>query len=818
MKNAAKRPLTLHATIFIAILLLALFLRFYCLTCSSLWHDEGNSWALAQRSFAQIAQDAAADIHPPGYYWLLKLWTALFGISAWGVRSFSGLAGMLTVVLVYRIGLAERSMYRPTCGDTCRERAGSCRLLFALLAAFLAALNPFQIFYSQEARMYALLMLESAVLFWALPAPITSNTAETGHRPRATDHWKAFLYWAAAVAGLWTHYIFPVVLVAAGGTSICWWWQVRADTRHWMIDDGQPERMQRHPVPGLPYLLFFLILNALAFLFYLPWLPTAIERLLNWPGQNGFVRPTEGLHLLLQTLAVGPIRSGPQLAWGWLVLAGALPLLGGWRLRRSTTGPALLLWLLLPLGMMFVFGLFNQSFLKFLLIASPAWCLLSAAAVSKPLMQRRTAFFGTIPYASGISRHGLRAALAILVAALALVTLPTYYADPAARDNYAGMAHTVAALGDADTDLVLLNAPGQADVWRLYDVGLDTLPLPTQRPANRAVIEATLAQATAERRQIFALLWATDQSDPNGFVESWLGRHAFKGLESWQGNVRFALYNLPHGLSCTMLARPPRFGDIATLTEICLSDEPLSAGATLLVGLRWKPLTRPERRFKVTVQLLDPRDQIIAQQDGEPGGGRQPTTDWQPHEIVSDNHGLLLPPGTPPGEYRLIVALYDAENGARLSTPSGDALQLSQLTLVRPTRPLPITIIPMQHRANRQMGPLTLVGYDFYRQGFTHAPATTVTPGDVVHIVLYWQAPAPLPNDWPTDLTLRLRLGEQVVNAPLAGGKYPTGQWHAAEFVRGSFDIRFDGATPILTLEVRDSQMRLGKIPYEKVR
>ena len=78
MKRTTEWPPVLHATIFVSILALAAFLRFYCLTCSSLWHDEGNSWALAQRSFAQIAVDAAADIHPPGYYWLLKLWAGRF--------------------------------------------------------------------------------------------------------------------------------------------------------------------------------------------------------------------------------------------------------------------------------------------------------------------------------------------------------------------------------------------------------------------------------------------------------------------------------------------------------------------------------------------------------------------------------------------------------------------------------------------------------------------------------------------------------------------------------------------------------------------
>ena len=52
----------------LAVLLLAIFLRFYALDQSSLWSDEGNTWAMLDRDFATIAQAAAADIHPPGYY------------------------------------------------------------------------------------------------------------------------------------------------------------------------------------------------------------------------------------------------------------------------------------------------------------------------------------------------------------------------------------------------------------------------------------------------------------------------------------------------------------------------------------------------------------------------------------------------------------------------------------------------------------------------------------------------------------------------------------------------------------------------------
>ncbi len=152
-----RRTRTLYRLALLAILLAAAFLRFYRLDASSLWSDEGNTWAMLGRTYSEIAQAAAADIHPPGYYWLLKLWSGIFGTSAWAMRSFSAVAGVLLVLVVERIGrllAAERAV----------------KLWLPLLAALIAAVNPLLVYYSQEARMYMLLALAGAGLFWAMLA------------------------------------------------------------------------------------------------------------------------------------------------------------------------------------------------------------------------------------------------------------------------------------------------------------------------------------------------------------------------------------------------------------------------------------------------------------------------------------------------------------------------------------------------------------------------------------------------------------------------------------------------------------------------
>ena len=743
------------------ILLLAAALRFYALGASSLWSDEGNTWALLSRSFTQIARDAAADIHPPGYYWLLKLWTMLFGTSAVGMRSFSALAGLLLVYVIYRLGLLLRAHKHDL-------------PITALLAAFLAAVNPFLIYYSQEARMYLLLTLASAALCWALLACLDR---------KGRWGWGLLGYIGAAVVGLWSHYTFPVVMIGAGLGYLC-------------IVLPQPGRWRATWWP-------FALANLLAILAYLPWLPTAVDRLLHWPATTASAAPSDALRLVLQTVLLGPLREFPQPFAPWLWGTALLPL-GGLLLAWRRPGlRAIALWWLAPLLLVFGAGLLTDAFLKFLLVAAPAWWLLSAASVD---LLPRTATSG-------------RVVSALLIGGGALLfgwlVLPTYYRTPDVRDNYQGVARYIGAVADPTHDLVLLDAPGQQEVWRYYDPGVPVLALPQQRPADQSATQATLAAATHERQTIYALFWATDEADPEQLVAGWLNRNAFQGIESWQGNLRFVTYSLPTDLRCLPLDRAPFFGAQISLVARCLSARQalVAAGDVLLVGLHWQTQAPLTARYKVTLQLLDARNQVIAQRDSEPVGGSAPTDQWQPDTEVIDNHGLAIPVGTPPGSYTLILALYDSLSGARLAVGDADYLALGSVTVARSNRPFPAALAPIQHRLDQALGPVRLVGYSAHRRGMAHAPQTPLVPGDPVEFTLLWQAPDPLPAAWPADLTFTLALGAEQVTIGLAGGSYPTAQWQAGELVRAKVELLYRSDNTPPTVTVGDALVQLVPLP-----
>src|SRR5258708_37045860 len=95
------------------IVLLAALLRFHMIDHQSLWNDEGNTLRLIERPINELLVNASHDIHPPGYYLVLKGWWSLTGESEFALRAFSALAGMLSVACVFAL---RRSLFAPEGG------------------------------------------------------------------------------------------------------------------------------------------------------------------------------------------------------------------------------------------------------------------------------------------------------------------------------------------------------------------------------------------------------------------------------------------------------------------------------------------------------------------------------------------------------------------------------------------------------------------------------------------------------------------------------------------------------------------------------
>lgn len=141
--NEAARSRSRAFWIVAGLTLLAAILRFATLGVQAYHHDEIVTASRVLRGSFWHAMDAVgfSESAPPLYYALAWVWTQATGTGEYGLRSISALAGVATVPVVYLIGLELRG-----------RRAG-------LTAAALAAVNPMLLWYSQEARGYALLVL-----------------------------------------------------------------------------------------------------------------------------------------------------------------------------------------------------------------------------------------------------------------------------------------------------------------------------------------------------------------------------------------------------------------------------------------------------------------------------------------------------------------------------------------------------------------------------------------------------------------------------------------------------------------------------------
>ena len=169
----------------LALTLLGAALRFPTLDRQSYWLDELVTASLLDRGLGDVLREVPrTEATPFLYYALAWLWESIFGLGEAGLRSLSALAGTATIPVAYGAGAVLVS-----------RRAG-------IVAAALVAVNPFLVWYSQEARSYALLALLGAGSVLAL-----------GHALRGGR--RALAAWAAVAAlAIATHY-FAVFLVAA---------------------------------------------------------------------------------------------------------------------------------------------------------------------------------------------------------------------------------------------------------------------------------------------------------------------------------------------------------------------------------------------------------------------------------------------------------------------------------------------------------------------------------------------------------------------------------------------------------------------------
>jgi len=324
------------------ITLLGVGLRLYRLGDPSFWFDECFTYTVTLAPLCDsLAALLVAGIYSPFYFLLLRLPVALVGSSEYAFRFLSAAFGILTVPLLYRLG-------RRLLG----KQGG-------LLAALLLAVCPFHVWYSQDARMYALLS------FFCLAAMDQFELLLSGRQ-----NWILFI--ACSALAYLTHYAAGALIYVQLMLLLP---LLRRGRLFWRWFLAQVAAL----APLVPWLVLYLVHGVRpAGLGWIP-CPSALAPLRTlWNFTSADTVTFTPLVIVLM-LAVGAVvvRAGfpwdgvRRLLFWWLMLpilvVFVLSLWRSYYVDRYFTGslPAYLLWLALGIGV----------------FSRPAWRTLAAVAV-----------------------------------------------------------------------------------------------------------------------------------------------------------------------------------------------------------------------------------------------------------------------------------------------------------------------------------------------------------------------------------------------------------------------------------------------------
>ncbi|MCK4452161.1 MAG: hypothetical protein KAX26_16430, partial [Anaerolineae bacterium] len=199
----------------------------------------------------------------------------------------------------------------------------------------------------------------------------------------------------------------------------------------------------------------------------------------------------------------------------------------------------------------------------------------------------------------------------------------------------------------------------------------------------------------------------------------------------------------------------------------------------------WQSLAEMNQDYTVFVHLLDENDLILAQRNTFPGLGSFPTILWQAGDAIADTYTLALPETTyAPSSAQLEVGLYDFATGERLlvygpeGEPAGDNVRFEQIEV------MPRSETGLPNPVHFNFGDkIALVGYEMDRR--------KVSPGEAVHLTLYWRGLIEMEDDYTVFVHL-LREGDQIwagVDRQPQGGTAPTSTWGKGQVVVDEYEL-----------------------------
>lgn len=243
---------------------------------SSIWFDEAFGAYLIRFNYIDVARYTASDVHPPVYYWILKLWSGWFGYNEFAMRSLSVVFG--AVALIFAWLLVRKWFGRRVAATT-----------LALLV-----ITPFFIRYSQEMRMYTLV----AAIGFAATYVLTLAD-------KSKKTWQWVIYGLLVGIGMLTHYYAALIWITH------WVWRVTV----YRSSGIKGKALARE---------FFsrgwIVAHAVALVVFAPWIGALVSQILDVQSNGFWIPPfTPSTPINFLTSVIFYLQQTSVQSWGALV-------------------------------------------------------------------------------------------------------------------------------------------------------------------------------------------------------------------------------------------------------------------------------------------------------------------------------------------------------------------------------------------------------------------------------------------------------------------------------------------------------------------
>ena len=684
------------SSIILSLSLLAAFaLRLYRLGVASLWYDETVSVILAQKDLLALTQHTAGDIHPPFYYYLLHFWGRLAGWSEFSVAFLSLFFGVVLIALVYRVARAWFDAR------------------VARVAALLVAVSPYNLWYSQETRMYTLgatLGLASVYFF------VRVIGGQSAVNNRQSTVWRDVIAYAIISAlGLYTLYYFVFLIVFENLVALVW------------LIQRAKSQITNHELRSTIYELRIWVLSQLAAaLLFAPWLAIAFRQAIDPPvppWRSFIALPTMFIESF-SALAFGQSLD-PAQTWLLLIILAVFivftlvadhnsRITRALRELRITNCEFLLAYTFIPLILIATLSFWKPLYhVRYVFLYAPAFYILIARGIA----QIHALKIDLRRYASSLLLGAI-----VFGAAIIFSDYNFWFAPRYAKDDLRGAMHYLAERWRPD-DAILINAGYTYTAFEYYfdqpiaaRGRLTTFQLPFTTAGAMVFqtgsinggaslgwgsptsdffattadeVRAALDRVFAAHPRVWMVRLYDTVVDPDGIVRDYLatrGRIIDDQGFAGESYARVQGYNTSKESLAALPARAVR-RDILIGNRIALigfepATAPIRAGQPLDFVIYWQARESVNLDLHLYVGVFDANGKPVVTSDELPIGNALGTARWTPGEILRHPIRVRVPANLAPGNYAVRVALYNPRTHEMLDASPRELLDASPRELL----------------------------------------------------------------------------------------------------------------------------------------